>query len=124
MATPTSIDDYLATVPEGARAALERLRKTIRAAAPEATESISYGVPAFKHHGPLVSFGAAQNHCAFYVMSPAVMDAHQDELKNYDTSKGILRFPADKPLRDALVRKLVMARIRENESRRAARDQR
>ena len=121
MAAPTTIDEYLATVPEGARAALQRLRETIGAAAPEATESINYGVPAFKHRGrPLVSFGAAKNHCAFYVQSPAVMEAYKNELGGYETSKGTIRFPADKPLPAELVRKLVKARIRENDSKGAA----
>jgi uncharacterized protein YdhG (YjbR/CyaY superfamily) len=110
------VDDYLAAVPADARAALEGLRKTIRAAAPEATEGISYQVPMFKHQGrPLVSFGAAKNHCAFYVMSPDVVSAHASELEGYETGKGSIRFPADKPLPAALVRKLVQARIEEVE---------
>ena len=113
---PATVDDYLATVPEDARAALQRLRETIRSAAPAAAEGISYGVPTFKHHGSLVSFGAAKNHCAFYVRSPGVMDAHADELEGYDTSKGTLRFTPDKPLPSALVKKLVKARMKENES--------
>lgn len=117
--TPVSdVDAYLATVSDEARAALEDLRTTIRAAAPMAVEGISYGVPMFKYRGPLVSFGAATNHCAFYCMSPSVMDAHKDDLKGYDTSKGTIRFPADKPLPAVLVRKLVAARIAENEARR------
>jgi uncharacterized protein YdhG (YjbR/CyaY superfamily) len=112
------VDAFLATVPEEARATLEKLRETIRAAVPEATEAISYGVPAFKHQGrPLVAFGATKNHCAFYLMSPAVMDAHAAELGEYDTSKGTIRFPHDKPLPSALVTKLVKARIVENEAR-------
>lgn len=73
----------------------------------------------FKLQGPLVSFGAATNHCSFYVQSPAVMEAHKDELKAYDTSKGTIRFPADKPLPAALVKKLVKARIEENLARAA-----
>ncbi len=70
------VDNVLAALPEDARTALEALRRTIAAAAPVAVESISYGVPAFKYRGrPLVSFGAAKNHCSFYVQSPAVMEA-------------------------------------------------
>ena len=96
------IDDVLAALPEGARTALQALRRTVAAAAPEAVESISYGVPAFRYRGrPLVSFGAAKNHCSFYVQSPVVMEAHRDELAAYDTSKGTLRFAAGAPLPEA-----------------------
>lgn len=111
------IDDYLTAVPEKSRATLEKLRKTIKAAAPKATEAISYRIPTFKYHGPLVAFAAFPNHCGFYVMSPAVMEAHKEELEAYETSKGTIRFPAGKPLPAALVKKLVKARIAENEAR-------
>jgi uncharacterized protein YdhG (YjbR/CyaY superfamily) len=112
-----TIDDYLAAVGDDQRAALEKLRKTIRAAAPRAEECISYGLAAFRLDGrPLVAFGATAKHCAFYPMSPAVIEAHAAELSNYDTSKGTIRFQPDKPLPVALVRKLVKARIAENES--------
>jgi uncharacterized protein YdhG (YjbR/CyaY superfamily) len=111
------VDNYLARVPEDARAALEKLRRAISAAAPKATEGISYQVPTFKHHGrPLVGFGAAKNHCAFYVMSPDVVHANRADLKEYETGKGSIRFPAGKPLPAALVRKLVKARIAEIET--------
>jgi len=112
-----SIDDFLASLPEDQRAALEDLRRTIRAAAPEATELINYGVPAFKLNGrPLVSMGAAKGHCSFYVQSPAVMEAHAAELKGYDTTKGTVHFTPDKPIPPALVTKLVKARISEASS--------
>jgi uncharacterized protein YdhG (YjbR/CyaY superfamily) len=91
-APAADVDSYLAAVPEEARAALEKLRKTIKAAAPKADEVISYQIPTYKHYGPLVGFAAFPNHCGFYVMSPAVMDAHRDELESYDTSKGTIRF--------------------------------
>jgi uncharacterized protein YdhG (YjbR/CyaY superfamily) len=110
------VDDYLAKVPDEARASLEKLRRTVRAAAPKATEGFSYGIPAFKLHGrPLVSYAALKNHCSFFPMSPAVIDAHRKELEGYDTSKGTIRFGVDKPLPAALVRKLVRARIAESE---------
>jgi uncharacterized protein YdhG (YjbR/CyaY superfamily) len=115
---PKTIDEYLATLSEDKRAALEKLRKTIRAAAPKAEECISYSLPAFRQNGMLVGFGATANHCAFYLMSGATVEAHKDDLKDYDTSKGTIRFQADKPLPAALVRKLVKARIAENEGRR------
>jgi uncharacterized protein YdhG (YjbR/CyaY superfamily) len=112
------VDEFLESVSDEARVTLEALRKTIREAAPEATETISYGVPTFKHHGGLVGFGAGKSHCSFYVMSPSLMTAHEDELKGYDTSKGTIRFSPDKPLPSSLVKKLVKARIKENEARR------
>ena len=107
---PKTPDDYLAAVSADKRAALETLRKTIKAAVPEAEECISYQLPAFRLNGKfLVAYGAAANHCAFYPGS--VVEALQDELKGYDTSKGTIRFPADRPLSPALVRKLVRLRI-------------
>ena len=103
---------------DGQRAALVRLGKMIRAAAPGVEECISYGLPAFRLDGKLlVAMGAAARHCAFYPMSGTTLAAHQDELADYDTSKGTLRFPADSPLPAALVRKLVEARIAENAAR-------
>jgi uncharacterized protein YdhG (YjbR/CyaY superfamily) len=112
------VDGYLAAVSAEARAALEKLRKTIRAAAPKATETISYRIPVFKYQGPLVGFAAFKKHCSFFPMSPAVMAAHRRELQGYETSKGTIRFAADKPLPATLVRKMVRARVRENEARR------
>jgi len=115
--TSVDVDAFLAALPSETSTALENLRRAIRAAAPDAEESINYGVPAFKYRGrPLVSFGAAKGHCSFYVQSPAVMDAHGDELASYDTSKGTVRFPPDKPLPDALVAKLVRARLAETDA--------
>lgn len=112
---PTTIDEYLAAVPADQRAALEKLRKAIQASAPEAEECISYGLAAFRLDGKaLVGFGAAASHCAFYPMSATTVGAHRDDLAGYDTSKGTVRFPANKPLPAALVRKLIRARIAEN----------
>jgi uncharacterized protein YdhG (YjbR/CyaY superfamily) len=112
-AKPKTIDEYLAALSDDKRAALEKLRKTIRAAAPKAEECISYQLAAFRQNGMLVAFGATANHCAFYLMNSSTVEAHQDELKDYDTSQGTIRFPADKPLPVALVRKLVKARVAE-----------
>ena len=115
---PGTIDEYLASVPEPARSTLEKVRATIRAAAPpEATESISYRIPMFKYKGVLVGFAAFANHCGLYVTSPSVMQKFAPELGKYETSKGTIRFPVDKPLPATLIRKLVKARIAENESR-------
>jgi uncharacterized protein YdhG (YjbR/CyaY superfamily) len=110
----TTIDEYLARLPADKRAALEKLRKIIRAAAPKAEECISYQMPAFRLNGVLVGFGATANHCAFYPMSSSIVAAFKDELKDYDTSKGTIRFQPDKPLPSALVRRLVKARVAEN----------
>ncbi len=119
---PSSIDDFLAAVRPDQRAALEKLRRTIRAAAPKAEECISYGLAAFRLDGKaLVAFGAGANHCAFYPMSGTTVAAHKDELAQYDTSKGTIRFQPDKPLPAALVRKLVKARIAENTQGRSRR---
>jgi len=114
-AKPTTIDDYLAPLREEQRAALEKLRKTIKAAAPKAVECISYGLAAFKLDGkPLVAMGATAKHCAFYLMSGSTVAAHAEELKGYDTSKGTIRFQPGEPLPAKLVRKLVKARVVEN----------
>lgn len=122
--TPTpgsgNIDTFLAGLPDDTRKALQELREVIAAAAPEAVQAISYGVPAFKYRGrPLVSFGAGKSgkgHCAFYVQSPPVMEAHRDELDGYDTSAGTVRFQPDRPLPAELVTKLVRARMAETDA--------
>src|SRR5438034_9199903 len=87
-----TIAQYLAALTADQRAALEKLRKTIRAAAPKAEECISYQLPAFRLNGMLVAFGATSTHCAFYLMSASTVAAHKDELEGYDTSKGTIRF--------------------------------
>lgn len=116
-----TVDQYLATVPHDARAALQGLRETIRAAAPEATEVISYRIPAYKHHGLLVGFAAATEHCTFHVMSTELMRAQAHSLKGYEVGKGSIRFSPDRPLPTALVTRLVKARLAENEKRREKR---
>lgn len=119
MAAPTSVEDYLAALPEASRAALEKLRKTIKAAAPDATETISYQIPTFTDHGrSLVSYAAFKDHCSLFPASQAVKDALGDELKPYVTGKATIRFHPDKPLPDALVKRIVKARIEENAARR------
>lgn len=119
MAAPTSVEDYLAALPEGSRAALEKLRKTIKAAAPEATEAISYQMPGFKDHGrSLVTYAAFKDHYSLFPMSMKVIEAHRDELEPYLSGKGTIRFQPDQPLPVALVKKLVKARLEENAARR------
>jgi uncharacterized protein YdhG (YjbR/CyaY superfamily) len=113
-----TVDEYLAAVSADKRAALQRLRKTIKAAAPKAEEYFSYGLPAFRLDGvPLVAFGASAKHCALYPMNGSTVKAFAKELKPYETSKGTIRFTPDRPLPAALVRRLVKARIAENKAR-------
>ncbi len=114
--TARNVDEYLSRVPKEMRTTLEKLRRTIKAAAPMASEVISYQMPMYKHHGMLLGFAAFKDHCSIFP-GAAVMDAYKEELKQYDTSKGTIRFPANKPLPATLVKKLVRARIKENEAR-------
>lgn len=108
------IDSYLATLDSAKRSALEKLRQAIAAAAPDAEEGVSYGLPAFRLNGrPLVCFKASANHCSFFPMSPAVIRAHAPDLTGFETSKGTIRFSPDASLPAALVKKIVKARIAE-----------
>ena len=114
-AAPKNTDEYLAGVPEPARSTLNKVRAAIRSAVPpEATEAISYGMPTFKYKGSLVWFAAFSNHCSFFPTA-SVIEAFKNELKGFSTSKGTIHFPVDKPLSAALVKKLVKARIAQNE---------
>lgn len=109
---PRTIDDYLAGLPRDKRAALEGIRKAVRAVAPGAEECFSYGLPAFRLDGKvLVGFGAASGHCAFYPMSGTTVARHREELSGYDTSKGTIRFSPEAALPGALIRKLVRSRV-------------
>jgi uncharacterized protein YdhG (YjbR/CyaY superfamily) len=113
-AAPKNLEEYLARVQEPARSTLNKMRAAIRSAVPpEATEIISYGIPAFKHKGVLVWFAAFSNHCSLFPGS-SVIEAFKNELKGFSTSKGTIQFPLDKPLLAGLVKKLVKARIAEN----------
>ena len=115
---PKTIDEYLAALSPDQRAALQRVRKAIHVAAPDVEECISYSLPAFRLNGKLVAgFGATASHCAYYPMSGSIVSEYEDELTKYDTSKGAIRFQPDTPLPLALIKKLVRARIAENERR-------
>jgi len=115
---PADIDEYLAGVPEPARTTLNKIRAAIRSAVPrEATEAISYRMPTFKYKGALMAFGAFKNHCSLFPMSMAVIAEFKNELKGFPTSKGTIHFPLDKPLPAALVKKMVKARVAQNEER-------
>lgn len=111
------VDAYLAAVPQDKRAVLEKLRKTIMAAAPKAEECIRYRMPAYKYNGLLVFFAAFKNHCSFFVGSKTILKPLKKELKDYNTSAGTIHFTPDKPLPATLVKKIVKARIKENEAR-------
>ena len=119
MAAPTSVEDYLAALPAESRAALQELRKTITAAAPEATETIAYGMPALRDQGRfLVSYAAYQNHYSLFPASEAVIEALGGALKPYLSGIGTIRFPADKPIPAALVTRIVKVRVEETAARR------
>ncbi len=114
---PKNVDEYLAGVPEPARSTLNKIRAAIRSAVPpEATEAISYRIPAFKYKGVLVWFAAFSNHCSLFPTA-AVIEAFKNELKGFSTSKGTIHFPTDKPLPTALIKKLVKARIAQIEGK-------
>lgn len=114
---PKKVEEYLARVPEPARGTLRKVRAVIRSAVPpEATETISYGMPAFKHKGVLVWFAAFTDHCSLFPTA-SVIEAFKKELKGYRTSKGTIQFPTDKPLPTTLVKKLVKARVAQNENK-------
>jgi uncharacterized protein YdhG (YjbR/CyaY superfamily) len=112
MPTPTfaSVDDYIAAQSAAAQPRLRELRAIIRAAVPEATEVISYGLPTYKFRVGSVYFGAAKRHVALY---GSAMDALAEELRGYDSSKGTLRFPLNQPIPAELVRRLVLATVAE-----------
>ena len=115
---PKSVDEYLARVPEPARSTLKRVRAVIRSVVPpEGTEAISYGIPMFRYKGGLVAFAAFSKHCSFFPMNAGLIRELKNELKDYKTAKGTIRFPMDKPLPSALLKKFVKARIAQNEAK-------
>ena len=111
-------DRYIAAVPEPARSALNKIRAVIRSIVPpETIEAMSYGMPAFKYKGPLVCYAAFSDHCSFFPMNSSLIVEFKDDLKGFETSKGTIRFPMDKPLSTALLKKLVKARIAQNKKK-------
>ena len=114
---PKNVDEYLEGVPEPARSTLNKIRAAIRSAVPpEATETISYRIPAFKYKGVLVWFAAFSDHCSLFPTA-SVVEAFKNELKGFSTSKGTVHFPTDKPLPTALIKKLVRARVAQKASK-------
>jgi uncharacterized protein YdhG (YjbR/CyaY superfamily) len=112
------VEAYLARLPDVQRATLEKVRETIRSIVPEATEAISYGIPGFRLNGKgLVWYAAFKNHCSFFPLTAGVRKLHGKELERYETSKGTLRYRIDKPPPKTLIRKLVKARIADEQAR-------
>jgi uncharacterized protein YdhG (YjbR/CyaY superfamily) len=115
MATPASVEAYLAALPDERRAAMEELRQTIKAAAPEATETISYQMPTFRSHGQfLVSYAAFKNHYSLFPASEAVVAALGEEIAPYLSGRGTIRFRAADPIPVATVTRIVKVRFAEN----------
>jgi uncharacterized protein YdhG (YjbR/CyaY superfamily) len=115
--TPKNFEEYLASVPAPARSALKQMRAAIRSAVPaEAIEIISYGILAFKHKRVLVWYAAFSKHCSLFPTA-SVIEAFKEELKGFVTSKGTIQFSTDKPLPTALIKRLVKARVKQNESK-------
>ena len=113
---PENTDEYIAGFPENIQRKLNDLRAAIRKAAPEAEESISYRMPAYKLKGVLVYFAAQKNHIGFYPTSSGVI-AFKKELAEYKTSKGAVQFPLDKPIPLELIARIVQFRVNENSKR-------
>src|SRR5262249_53743818 len=114
---PKDIDEYLLGVAEPAKTTLEKMRQMIRRFAPADTaETISYGIPTFRYKKSLVAIAAFKSHCSLFPMNASLIKAFAKELKGYETAKGTIRFPVDKPLPAALVKKIVAARVADNET--------
>ncbi len=114
---PRDVDEYIAAAPEAAQPMLHELRRLIRAAAPEAEEKISYGMPFYEYHGRLIYFAAYKNHIGLYPLGQA-KDRYADELKEYLSGRSTARFPIGRPLPISLIRKVVSLRVEENEASR------
>lgn len=109
-----TVDEYLERAPEPQRSTLRQIRETLRAILPDATETLSYGVPALKVGGKAVAgYAYFKGHCSYFPHSGTVLPGFANELENYEWSKGTLKFPVDTPLPESLVRRLVAARLAE-----------
>jgi uncharacterized protein YdhG (YjbR/CyaY superfamily) len=114
--TATTIDEYLALQTPEVREALQKLRKSILSAAPNAVEGISYQIPTFKLNGPLVGFAAFKNHCSFFVMNTGLVERYATKLKGFELGKGTIQFTVDRQVPVAVVKALVKARLVQNET--------
>jgi uncharacterized protein YdhG (YjbR/CyaY superfamily) len=115
-AAPKTIDDYIAGFPGDVQEILQQIRLTIRQAAPDAEEKISYQMPAFTLKGNLVYFGAFKNHIGFYPI-PSGIEEFKEELSVYEQGKGSVQFPLDKPIPYDLISRIVKFRVKENLAR-------
>jgi len=113
----TSVDEYLNELPDDVYTVLENIRQIIKFLVPDAEETISYQVPSYKHKGMLVGFGASKDHCSFFVMSSTLLKDFDEDIKDFDTSTGTIRFTPDKPIPNDLITRIVMARLAENEAK-------
>jgi uncharacterized protein YdhG (YjbR/CyaY superfamily) len=112
-----TVDEYFDKVPEPALRMLIKLRSAIRKVVPaEATETISYGMPAFRYNGGLVCYAAFNNHCSLFPMGGAAVEKFKNELKRFETSKGTIRFRLDEPLPVPLIQKIVRMRVAQNKA--------
>lgn len=112
---PKTVDEYLTGIPEPACSTLKHMRAVIKSVVPKETEEvISYHIPMFKYRGMLVGYAAYAKHCSLFPTGSGVIDKFAKELKDYSTNKGTIRFPADKPLPDPLLKKIVRERVKEN----------
>ena len=115
----SSVDDYLNELPDDIYSALENIRQIIKFLVPDVEETISYQVPSYKHKGMLVGFGASKDHCSFFVMSSTLLKDFEEDIKDFDTSTGTIRFTPDKPIPNDLITRIVMARLAENEAKKS-----
>ncbi len=120
MTSYKTVDEYISARPAQVQLALQKIRQTVKKAVPEAEEAISYQMPAFKHHGQLLYYAGWKNHYSIYPAALSVIDAFESELSRYEVSKGTIKFPLDKPVPVALVRKIALFRAKENIERKKA----
>jgi len=112
-----TVDDYLSVLPDEVYLTLENIRQIIKFLVPDAEETISYKVPSYKYKGMLVGYGASKKHCSFFVMSSTLLNDFKDDIKDFDTSTGTIRFTPEKPIPNDLITRIVMARLAENEAK-------
>lgn len=112
-----NVDEYLKAFTGPQRETLDKVRSVIKATAPKAEEVISYGMPAYKQNGMVAYFAGFKNHCSYFPGSYAIMKQFEEELKPYNVSTGTIQFPIDKPLSSSLIKKMVLAKIKENETK-------
>lgn len=112
-----TVDEYVAVAPQKEHQVLEELRQTIKAAAPEAEETISYRIPTYKYKGPLVHFATFKDHNSFIVINKSVLETFKKELEDFTTSGTTIHFSSENPLPEELVKKIVKERMKQNEKK-------